>query len=351
VESVYLKTLVEVVRTGSLSRAADVLCITQPAVSRRIKVLEEQYGHPLLDRSGHVLRPTGAGRVVCEKAERLLALEADLVADLHLLSGRTRISFCSTPSFGIAHLPAILKEFMLTRVETADLEFAVNVPQDILRGHNEGLYDLAVMEMCDCFDLSAFQVFALPDAETVFVSAPRLGIRTETDIDTLRGLPFFVRREGCCSRTLLENGLEGIGHGLREFQKLIVVDDLHMIVRAVLDGEGVAFVSPDVVSDAVAAGRIRTHKIPGFQHSRQRALVINHALSGDGPVAEFVRALFGHFEIAMPPGVGRGDQAPRGRPVTTTAKMPSPAAARGGPATTPATRPPRARKLAARASR
>jgi LysR family transcriptional regulator, transcriptional activator of the cysJI operon len=350
VESVYLKTLVEVVRTGSLSRAADVLCITQPAVSRRIKVLEEQYGHPLLDRSGHVLRPTGAGRVVCEKAERLLALEADLVADLHLLSGRTRISFCSTPSFGIAHLPAILKEFMLTRVETADLEFAVNVPRDILRGLNEGLYDLAVMEMCDCFDLSAFLVFPLPDAETVFVSAPSLAIPAEVEIDTLRQRPFFVRREGCCSRTLLENGLEGIGHGLREFQKLIVVDDLHMIVKAVLDGEGVAFVSPDVVSEAVAAGRLRTHKIPGFQHSRQRALVLNHAVSGDGPVSDFVRALFEHFEIAMPPGVGSDGPAPHGPTAATTANASSPAAASARPATITAKRRPPARRSAARAS-
>ncbi len=350
-ESVYLKTLVEVVRAGSLSRAADVLCITQPAVSRRIKVLEEQYGHPLLDRSGHVLRPTGAGRVVCEKAERLLELEADLVADLHLLSGRTRISFCSTPSFGIAHLPAILKDFMLTCVETTDLEFAVNVPRDILRGLNEGLYDLAVMEMCDCFDLSAFQVFPLPDAETVFISAPVVSIPTQTDFDTLRELPFFVRREGCCSRTLLENGLEGIGHALREFRKVIVVDDLHMIVRAVVDGEGVAFVSPDVVSDHVAAGRLRTHRIPGFQHNRHRALVINHALSGDGPVAEFVGAMFGHFGMSVPPRIEPDEVASRRPEDATTASVSRKSAGGTGPGAARATRPPRPRKPAGRASR
>ena len=57
-ELLYLKTLVEVVRTGSLSRAADILCVTQPAVSRRIKFLEDQYGYELLDRSGHRLRPS-----------------------------------------------------------------------------------------------------------------------------------------------------------------------------------------------------------------------------------------------------------------------------------------------------
>lgn len=298
-ESVYLKTLVEVVRTGSLSKAAEVLCITQPAVSRRIKVLEDQYGHPLLDRSGHCFRPTEAGRVVCEKAQRLLELEADLVADLHLLTGRTRISFCSTPSFGIAHLPVILKDFMLACGEAADLEFAVNVPEQILRGLTAGQFDVAVMELCDCFDLSPFVSYPLPNAETVFVSAPRLEIASPAvAFEVLRERPMFVRREGCCSRTLLENNLKAIGHDLREFRRLIVVDDLHMIIRGVLDGEGIAFLSPDVVAESLAAGRVNTHRVPGFQHIRQRSLVVNRTNLSEGPVAAFVSAVFRHFNLA-----------------------------------------------------
>jgi LysR family transcriptional regulator, transcriptional activator of the cysJI operon len=303
VESVYLKTLVEVVRTGSLSKAADVLCITQPAVSRRIKVLEEQYGHPLLDRSGHCIRPTEAGRVVCEKAQRLLELEADLVADLHLLSGRTRVSFCATPSFGIAHLPAILKDFVLAAGETADLEFAANVPEEIWRGLTEGRFDLAVMELCDCFDLSAFVSYPLPEAQTVFVSAAALGIPSpEATFDALRERPLFVRREGCCSRNLLEANLKALGHDLREFRRLIVVDDVHMIVGGVLDGEGIAFLSPDTVAEPLAARRLVTHHVLGFQHMRQRSLVVNHANLAEGPVAGFVSAVFRHFDLPTPVG-------------------------------------------------
>jgi LysR family transcriptional regulator, transcriptional activator of the cysJI operon len=308
VESVYLKTLVEVVRTGSLSKAAETLCITQPAVSRRIKVLEDQYGHPLLDRSGHSFRPTEAGRVVCEKAQRLLELEADLIADLHMLSGRTRISFCSTPSFGIAHLPSVLKDFMLACGETADIEFAVNVPEQILRGLNEGQYDLAVMEMCDCFDLSAFVTHPLPDAETLFVSAAALGLPSDdVTFDALRERPLFVRREGCCSRTLLESNLRAIGRDLREFRRLIVVDDLHVIIRGVLDGEGLAFLSPDVVAEPLADGRLRAHRVEGFRHTRQRALLVNHTNAPAVPVAAFVAAVCRHFHPPDVSSPGRAD--------------------------------------------
>ena len=338
-ESVYLKTLVEVVRTGSLSKAAETLCITQPAVSRRIKVLEDQYGHPLLDRSGHGLRPTEAGRVVCEKARQLLELEADLVADLHMLSGRTRISFCSTPSFGIAHLPAILKDFMLSCGETADLEFAVNVPDQILRGLNEGQYDLAVMELCDCFELSAFVSYALPVAETLFVSAPALGVPpADVAFDVLRERPLFVRREGCCSRTLLENNLRAIGHDLREFRRLILVDDLHMIIRGVLDGEGLAFLSPDVVSGPLADGRLRVHRVEGFQHTRQRALVVNHTDAPAGAVAAFVAAVCHHFEapgVASEVAAGSRPQDPSADACPAPPKPRGPARRRHGSAQQP----------------
>lgn len=66
-ELAYLKTLLEMVDTGSFSKAADNLYVTQSAVSRRIKFMEDQYGYPLLDRSGPNLLLTDAGTVVADQ--------------------------------------------------------------------------------------------------------------------------------------------------------------------------------------------------------------------------------------------------------------------------------------------
>jgi DNA-binding transcriptional LysR family regulator len=63
-ESIDLKTLVEVVRTGSLPRAAESPHVTRPAVSMRIEFMEEQYGCPLPDCAGNRMRPTRAGEGV-----------------------------------------------------------------------------------------------------------------------------------------------------------------------------------------------------------------------------------------------------------------------------------------------
>ncbi|MBZ0112526.1 MAG: LysR family transcriptional regulator, partial [Thermoanaerobaculia bacterium] len=252
-ESSYLKTLVEVVRAGSFSRAAETLNLTQPGVSRRIKQLEEQYDCELIDRSGPMLRPTAAGKMVYEAAENLLGIEERLATGLRVLGGKSRISFSSTPSFGIAHLPSILKEFMLACPDSADLKFAFNAPEGILDGLSGRTFDLAVMELCECFDLSRFASYPLPGDEVLFASSPALGIAApETSVKALLDTPLFTRHEGCCSRLLLEDNLRAVGHDLREFRQVIVHDDLHLVVQALLDGEGISFLSRDVLGDHLA---------------------------------------------------------------------------------------------------
>jgi DNA-binding transcriptional LysR family regulator len=323
VESSYLKTFVEVVRAGSFSRAAENLNLTQPGVSRRIKILEEQYGCELVDRGGRALRPTPAGRLVFEAAETLLGVEQNLMSGLRVLGGKTKISFSCTASFGIAHLPSVLKDFMLACPDSADLKFVFNSPEQILQGLGARSFDMAVMELCEAFDLSELAAFPLPGDEVMFASAPALGLPSpDTTLAALLDVPFFVRREGCCSRLLLENNLRAVGHDLREFRQVIVHDDLHLIVQAILDGEGISFLSRDMLQDHLAAGRLVAHRVPGFHHSRQRALVLERPVALDEASSHFVTALFNHFDVLIPDELfaNRDWLVPAGSPEASSAR-------------------------------
>src|SRR5436309_13992338 len=68
-----------VVERKSFSQAAERLGVTQPAVSLQIRSLEERLGQRLLDRSGRRVEPTEAGLVLYRGAQRLLALEEQIV--------------------------------------------------------------------------------------------------------------------------------------------------------------------------------------------------------------------------------------------------------------------------------
>src|SRR5690349_38592 len=67
-----LRALVTVAETGNVTRASTLLNIVQPAVSRQLKLLEEELGVVLFDRSRHGMDLTEAGRTLVEYARRVL---------------------------------------------------------------------------------------------------------------------------------------------------------------------------------------------------------------------------------------------------------------------------------------
>src|SRR5215813_13931877 len=77
-----LAAFCEVVERRSFSEAAARLGVTQPAVSQQVRSLEERLGAQLLDRSGRRVEPTEAGLRLYRGAQRLLALEEQVVADV-----------------------------------------------------------------------------------------------------------------------------------------------------------------------------------------------------------------------------------------------------------------------------
>src|SRR5215210_8255724 len=103
-----------VVERKSFSQAARRLGVSQPAVSLQIRSLEQRLGQQLLDRSGRRVEPTEAGNRLYRNAQRILALEEQLLEDVAgdadaELRGRLELGASTGP--GETVLPALLCEF------------------------------------------------------------------------------------------------------------------------------------------------------------------------------------------------------------------------------------------------
>ena len=106
-----LATFCAVVERKSFSQAAERLGVTQPAVSLQIRALEKRLGRQLLDRSGRRVEPTEAGLRLYRGAQRLLALEEQLLEEVTgddetEIGGRLELGSSSGP--GGAILPLLL---------------------------------------------------------------------------------------------------------------------------------------------------------------------------------------------------------------------------------------------------
>jgi len=108
-----LTCFVEVVRRGGFSRAGEALHVTQPAVSKAVKALEEELGQPLLLRAGRRVTLTEAGRGVYDRALGVLsALRsiAEEVAEVGAVRrGTVRVGL--PPMVGGAFFPPVLHDF------------------------------------------------------------------------------------------------------------------------------------------------------------------------------------------------------------------------------------------------
>jgi DNA-binding transcriptional LysR family regulator len=302
VETQYLQTLVEVVRSGSFSKAAERLCITQSAVSRRIRFMEEQYGHPLVDRSGPVVVATPAGDLVIETSRQILEAERGLLCGLTSLTGRRGIRFACTSTFGTCFLPQILDAYLALKPSVQDLNFHFDAPGAVLRGIQDGRIDVAVIEHCDSFVLPDLPAVSLPADEMVFVShaASRLP-PTIAHVDRVLDNTLLARAEGCCSRTLLDANMRRQGRSVLDFRKVVVMDDPRLIIESVVVGNGIAFTSNDLVASQIADERLKGHRVAGFRHNRCRTLVFGAGVR-DQDKSDFTAIL----KESLAPGIAEG---------------------------------------------
>ena len=276
VETIYLKTLLEVVAEGSFSKAANKLFVTQSAVTRRIQLLEDIYGSPLLDRSAAVIKPTVAGEAVLQKIYKLLEIEDDIVRELKSHCIGNSIAFCCTPAFGIVYLPDIMKRFMFMNVETRNMKFLFATPEDAVSGLRERLYDLAVIEHCDSLEFKGFHLISLPDDEMIFVSSPRLGIPSpKVGFERITPHRLYSRNSNCCTYKFMEQNMKSIGAQMADLKKLVIMDDLHLIIESVVQGEGITFVPRSLVTKHLSGGSLIAHRVDGFSSSRKRSLIFD----------------------------------------------------------------------------
>ena len=114
VELRQLQYLARIARVGGFRRAADELDMSQATLSEQIKLLEQELGVRLFERGGRNLSLTEPGKVLLERAERVLdevrAAQAEMQEFAHL--DRGQLLFGTMSGVGTAWLPSFLAAFM-----------------------------------------------------------------------------------------------------------------------------------------------------------------------------------------------------------------------------------------------
>ncbi len=141
-----LRYFVTVAHKRHFTRAAEELCIAQPALSQQIQALEHEYGVTLFERTSRRVRLTTAGEALLEHAERILAAVEIARADLQTFATlkRGRVAIGVLQSLSMYRLPALLARFH-ARYPGIEITLHESVTEDLLEQIAQGQLDLALI--------------------------------------------------------------------------------------------------------------------------------------------------------------------------------------------------------------
>jgi DNA-binding transcriptional LysR family regulator len=143
-----LQAFLSVADTGSFSRAAEQLHLTQPAVSKRIATLEGMINARLFDRIGRRVTLTEAGRLLLPRARQILVMVDDSRRALGNLSGGVAgsLTLATSHHIGLHRLPPLLKAYTREHPEVRlDLHFLDS--EQAYQGVLDGVLEIAVVTL------------------------------------------------------------------------------------------------------------------------------------------------------------------------------------------------------------
>jgi DNA-binding transcriptional LysR family regulator len=263
-----------VVERKSFSQAAERLGVTQPAVSLQIRTLEKRLGAQLLDRSGRRVEPTEAGLRLYRNAQRLLALEEQLLEEVAgddggALAGRLELGASTGP--GGTVLPRLLCEFQRQHPEIA-VALSVSDTQSVVDRVARRELELGVVGAARRHRGVVFEPFFRD--EVVLVCPPGHPFAGRTiSIDDLRGEPLILMQEGAGVRQVLEDELRAAGVRLRDLDARIELGLQESVRTAVAEGYGVTFISRWAVVSELGSGALAEARVRGLEPAREISLV------------------------------------------------------------------------------
>ena len=260
-----------VARERSLTRAAERLGVSQPAISARIHRLESHVGAPVLERLGRGVRLTAAGELLLPVAQRALELERETSELLAGLAGEERGLIRCAASTTIAGyvLPAAIAR-LRTRRPLVEVAVQVGNTADVAALVAGGELPWGLVE--GPVDAGRFQLRRIADDELLLLVPPLHPWATGGEIEpaALLEQPFVGREAGSGTGAIYEAALAERGVRLRPTVRLA---DSRGIAAAVAAGAGVGIVSALVARPFLETNAVVAVQVTGLRLTRPLTLV------------------------------------------------------------------------------
>ncbi len=272
-----LSVFLTVARTLSFTKAAAILNVSQPAISKHVKELESDFGEPLFERRGNSISLTAKGGSIIPLIETILegynALNDAVNQEGTGFEGVLHIGASTTIAQYV--LPEILAKFN-DQYPGIRLSLVSANSEDVVKMLQNKEIELALIEG----DTTSNSVHYTPLVSDEIVLVSTANHLHGVQIKDLERLPLIIREEGSGTLSVVLSALRERGVLRRNLNIKMQLGSSEAILRYIRSSKDYAFVSIRVAQEYVERGELLVNKVDGLTIIRQFRFVELHGQSG-----------------------------------------------------------------------
>lgn len=268
-----LRTLLTLIDIQSYTKTAQILSLTQPAVSQHIRNLENEYKIKIFYKGTKILKLTPEGEVLAKYAHRELAMHKNLLNDLEAYqNGIQRYTLGITPSAEENLVPHIIGKYCY---EHPDVKFTVVTDsiKNLCKKLNNYEVDFAFVEG-SCDEPGLISLTLDTDHLCAIVSPDHpLASRESVSMEELRQERMIMRPSSAGTSKMLEQFLAAHSDSIKNYRVMMEIDNVSTIKDLVQNNLGISIVAHSACSVEEKSGKLRVLPIQDFSATRDINLV------------------------------------------------------------------------------
>jgi DNA-binding transcriptional LysR family regulator len=262
----------EVAKFKSFSRAAEELFVSQPAVSKHIRQLEQQVGLGLIRRGRGGFNLTEAGEILFKHTHKFFfhLMEIENALSVLKIDHHGVLKIGTTESYSKCLMPKLLSEFQ-TSYPSVKITLEVGNSEEIEKSLLDYKNDIGLIGLVKAS--SKFESVPFLKEDLVLIVSPNhpLGKRKAVSLKEMEGYPFIIRAKGSTTRRILL-------HAFKEFDihpsLLMEAGSSEFIKQWVSEGKGVSIIVERLGEDEEKRGMIKMIPLQEKLHLEVAALYL-----------------------------------------------------------------------------
>lgn len=294
-DSRQLRYFLAVIEHGALRRAAEALGLTEPALSKSIRQLEQSLGVQLLERSARGMAPTGFGEVLAGHARLIRAEMTHALSEIGAMRGGQagRIALGSTPSFANLLLPRacarLLRRFPGVQIAVMDGLMDQLMPR-LLTGELD--FVVATLGQAPPHPLLVQEPFAVRDQAGVVARAQHpLARRRRLGLAALGGQRWVLTSHSDYLRAQLDAGFAAAG--LPAPVPVVEIGSILFMRSLLLEDDLLAYLPLEVVRREIDEKRLVLLDVPAVTQRRTSGLLFRRRFKPPPVAAALIEEIRG----------------------------------------------------------